>query len=190
MIDSLSYKAADFFIRNNKIRLEDRDAFAYGLRRLILNAFMLITFLFLGIITNKLIETCAFLLFFIPLRKYAGGFHFDNSISCYISSCLCVLFGVYIPICIKNIGVFCFIGFMSAIIISLLAPVQNKHKMLSANEKAAYKRVIMTLIMVDVVICTILFHFGLFKFAKLCISSMFIEFLLVIIGDFKSFLKG
>ena len=105
MLNSVSYKISDFFIHNGKIQSEDREVFAYGIRRLILNAFMMISFMCLGFITNKLLEIGFFLVFFIPLRKYAGGFHFDNSVICYVFSCLCVLVGAYMPTLIENSGI-------------------------------------------------------------------------------------
>ena len=186
MIESLSYKASDFFIRNNKIKLEDRDAFAYGLRRLILNGFMLITFSILGLITNRFIEIYIFLLFFIPLRKYAGGFHCNNPLTCYISSCLCVMSGVYMAKYINSIFILFILATISMICILLLSPVQDKHKKISQNEQKAYKRVIKRLFIINTIICIMIYNYGLFLPVKLCVSGIFIESLLVIFGVFKN----
>ena len=102
MITRLAEKCVAASVKG-KIIPEDESAFftfAFGL--MLSQAFGIATCLIIGAIFQCIIESIIYLLFFIPLRTFSGGFHAGSHLKCYISSVLLfgfsVFLGVYISI--------------------------------------------------------------------------------------------
>ena len=186
MLESISYKISDLYIENGSINSEDREIFAYGIRRLILISFMILTFTVIGIVMNGLLNILIFLIFFIPLRKYAGGFHCEGQLNCYMGSCLCVILAIIIAREFNNYNFLLILSAISAISIITFAPVQDRHKKLTENEKKVFKRKTLILLAIDAIICIIFSLLKLFPFLKLIIVGVLIEGLLIILGIIKN----
>ena len=185
MFDFISYTISDYFIKINKIQFEDREIFAYGIRRLLLNIFILLCFSIIGLATNSIYEIYVFLLFFVPLRKYAGGFHFHNSYLCFIFSCICVYIPVLISKYINNINIFLLCGIMSSLVIISLAPIQSKNKNLSDNEKTIYKIITKKIIVVYIALSILFYINELILFVKIIILGIIIEAILLFVAKIK-----
>ena len=98
--------------------------------------------------------------------------------------------GVYVSEYINNIAILLVLGLLSTIGILLLAPIQDKHKKISENEKKAYKRIIKRLLITNAIICIVFYNCGLLSLIKICVVGVCVEFLLVISGNIKNFLNN
>ena len=121
---------------------EELEVVIYGLYNFILSVCGIFLSVLLGIITRKTFEVIIFLLFFIPLRIFAGGYHARSTKRCMILSSL-VMVGVIFMYQIKDsisthleymnsIEVVLFV--IACIIIYILAPVDNENKRLYIHE--------------------------------------------------------
>ena len=136
---------------NGIIQEDDMDTCRYGLEIFISSLLELTSILFISIFMDNFWETLLFFAAFIPLRVYAGGYHADTQIKCYIVS-----LGVYglfttlmriVPTSWYTIIIYISIA-MSLIIVLTLAPVRHTNKTLTPQETKVYKEI-------SVVICTI-----------------------------------
>lgn len=136
---------------NGIIQEDDTDKCRYGLEIFISSLLELTSILFISIFMNNFLETLLFFAAFIPLRVYAGGYHADTQIKCYIVS-----LGVYglftmlmriMPTSWYTIIIYISIA-MSLIIVLMLAPVRHTNKTLTPQETKMYREI-------SVVICTI-----------------------------------
>lgn len=93
--------------------------------------------LLIAALSRHILEGALFLLFLLPLRKIAGGYHANKHISCYIASILCFCAGVYALPLLQNKFAYTNYIFMlfAGIIVLLFAPVihpnlpqKNGHK--------------------------------------------------------------
>lgn len=84
-------------LRANLITEQDQALYLYGINGFLFLTMNLLTTFLLGYLTNHFIEMLVFLIFFIPLRSYAGGFHTKKKIICYCFSNLILATIVYIP---------------------------------------------------------------------------------------------
>ena len=103
MITRLAEKCVAASVKG-KIIPEDESAFftfAFGL--MLSQAFGIATCLIIGAIFQCIIESIIYLLFFIPLRTFSGGFHAGSHLKCYISSVLLFGFSVFLGVYISTI---------------------------------------------------------------------------------------
>ena len=95
----------------------------------------------IGIITNQIIPTLTFLITFIFIRQFTGGFHANSYIMCKIYTLLCyigsIFFSYLFPV---NRFAFVILFVIGEAIIGLLAPIENPHKPLSTKEKKKHKK--------------------------------------------------
>ena len=78
-------------IKNKVLNIEKRDTYMYAIEVILLNSILLLTFLGVSIVGKNLLLFVGFLLFFIPIRTFAGGYHAKHSEVCFGMS-----FGIYI----------------------------------------------------------------------------------------------
>ena len=81
------------FLIENNVKIEE-ELYNYGFYVLTTYLKYLIVLFPISIILGTFIETMVFILLFIPLRRYIGGFHMNNMKSCFYAS---VLIGIIIP---------------------------------------------------------------------------------------------
>ena len=117
----------------------------------------IISMIIIGIITGRLWECITFCAVYKIIRKYTGGFHFDSSWGCYISSCIMYfVFAAavaYIPFRIYEVSAMVII---SSIIIWSISPVEAINKPLDKTEKRVFKkraRISICVVLVAYIIC-------------------------------------
>jgi accessory gene regulator B len=134
-------RVTDELVSNKIIDPEDSELYTYGLQQGALMLLNILTILIVGKIFGMLWESVVFMVTYIPLRTYAGGYHARTQLKCYISSVVlfvAVLLGIrFIPwtnfICIT-------IAIISGLIIYILSPVENSNKPLDVAEVKVYRK--------------------------------------------------
>lgn len=128
MLQELAEDITFFLAKNKIIDMDERDIYIYGFQLLISSLLITITILFIGFLFNKFFLTILFVIVYVLLRAFTGGYHANYYWQCYLISN-----SIYISVLIINyivpqnnkiyIGLFAFI--FSTIIILLFAPVEN-----------------------------------------------------------------
>ncbi len=141
MTEKLCRSMTDWLVSREAIEEKNRTIYEYGLYLFLLTALNAVTALTLGALLQVFWPTCLFLLFFMPLRQYAGGYHAKTSLRCYFLSAGSMLisqlmFRFWLPE--KEISVALFLG--AAVLVWLLAPVPALTKPLSSPEYRAYRK--------------------------------------------------
>lgn len=138
MINKISINIADYFFENKMIERNDKDLYIYGLQLIISSLIGIAAILCIGIILNKFIDSIIFLLCFIILRNYCGGYHANSYLKCnlyfigiFIITELIIMFTPKILIEPISVVIFC----TSLYILVKYAPVDNVNKKLSKIQK-------------------------------------------------------
>lgn len=127
-------------LKSNNINI-DEDLFYYGWANFI-HYFVYLFFTFiLAFYCNCFKQTIIFLVLYIPLRRYIGGFHFSSNI-------ICIFFSILVSIIPPLLSKHLFINFKLVILTSLIllietfliAPVDHKNKRLTNNQINLYKK--------------------------------------------------
>jgi len=151
-------------IQKNVIKEEDKAVYVYAYETLLMRVINFLIAIIAGVVTKSLLAVVIFLVSYIPLRTYAGGYHSRNSIRCMIFSTLLII-GVALITKVSlyerslfGFFVFVGIGILSYIVILFASPVEDENKPLSEEERAgcAMKaRVIGTIIIIVSFVCVL-----------------------------------
>ncbi len=155
MIEKLVDRFMAIMLKNNAISEEEISIYRYGYILLFEQIVNIAVAILIGIIFNKLVYVGTFLLVYIPLRSFCGGWHADKFWKCTLLSNLIILIMVVCSekICeMININMMLIIIFVLAIIVYVVAPIGTKSKPLSDKEKKFYKPIILIITLVYILI--------------------------------------
>ena len=120
---------------------EKEEIIRYGLDRIKSTSTMTLVTLLMGCIFQVFFQSIIFLVCFIVLRKYAGGYHADTQNRCYVIST--VIFAVAL-LAIRYMSdgndneIFILLQSVNFILLYFLVPVDNKNHRLEQWEKEKY----------------------------------------------------
>lgn len=154
-------KIIENFIYEGIVPNEDREIYSYGLYQGGIMIINILTYIIISVYFKMVWENLVFLLTYIPLRSYAGGYHARTQIRCYFLSVLMV---ILVLLAIKNIT------WTSTIIMGLiilggssiffLAPVEDSNKPLSDSQLVVFKKVARIILSIELFISLILLWLG------------------------------
>ena len=160
MVKKLADKISLYYVRKNIISVGELEVYSYGFV-LLLSAILNLTLVIsIAIIFDMLIQAVVFVLSFILLRTFGGGYHAKTHMGCvwaffivfvFLSFALSLLSAYATPIFVLIIAQ------VSFVFIWVFAPVEAKNKPLSAAKQKRMKKVCRT-------IALIFFTFAIWNF--------------------------
>ena len=169
------------------INKKDADLYEYSFNILKSYIFFIIIIVIANIFTKKFETTIVFLIIFISLRKYCGGFHFNRKSTCFIFSIILTLLVPIISsqILISNQYIILLLQLFISVILIFFPIIEIPQKNLSYIEKKYYKlRSIKILIILFMINCVCLL-FDFYKISIIFLISILITFLSVLFGYLK-----
>lgn len=130
---NLSGRIADFYVSNNIIKSEEKEAYSYGIY-LILND--IITFsiiIFISLILWNIRYSVEFLFVFCFTRAYCGGYHADKAYICRLTMIITFLMVIVMSSFLVNISewLLCMILICSCCLSIPFVPVKHPNKELT-----------------------------------------------------------
>lgn len=156
---SISGTIANTLWAQGIIQKEDIDACRYGLDMFILSALEISSILIIAAFVGNFFETVFLFAAFIPLRVYAGGYHADTKIKCYL-----ILLGVYgVFTMIMNIlshelylTINMSVAIFSLIVVLIVAPIIHKNKTVNDIERKYYRKFSISICLIETTIILLL----------------------------------
>ena len=149
---------AFILIKNKILNIKNWEVYVYGIEVILLNLVLLLSLLGISIVGKSLQLFIGFLLFFIPIRIFAGGYHAKHS-----ETCFGVSIGLYIvatiifnqfPNLYKN--TFAIVLFMFAIVILLIwSPIKNPNHPMADYQYKRNRKIVYGIIVIDLVVFVI-----------------------------------
>lgn len=184
MIQNLGSKIVKYLVHSGAISDTDdeKEYYKYGIEITISSILNIILVLSIGIIAQSIIESIIFLILFIPLRQFTGGFHASSYLKCNISFCtvftlLLVLYHLTQKYLTSYISIL--ITFVCVAVIILRCPIENKNKPIPDNRKRFHKIMAALLGTVYGVVGTVLTVFSN-KYGALVLYTLLLVVILVI----------
>ena len=159
MEHKLSLLVCNRLLKKGVITEELKDVYIYGFD--LLFSFLISTTIILtiGIIVGQIVPTLFFLITFILVRRYTGGYHANTYLKCQICTISFYLISLLLSIFLNtHIYLFVGMGFIGIVIILLFGPIENPHKPLTNDEKKKHKIT------------------GLILFSLVCISGSIVKY--------------
>lgn len=144
MIRKISEKILNYLINSKVISdtEDNRDYFQYGIEITISSLLNIILILGIGIVIHSMIESIIFLICFILLRQFTGGFHADTYFKCNLSFCIVfsiVLVLYYTTAQYLSTYISILITFVCVSIILAKCPIEHINKPIPNNRKIIHK---------------------------------------------------
>lgn len=168
MLNSKIEILADMIMESDKNTVKDKEIIVYGLKSAITQILSIISTAVLGCIFGLLWESIVFLVSFSAIRMYAGGYHCQKAIHCYIiSSVIMVLVFAIVKFTPTGyiLGMSLAMLIFSVPIILKLAPMETETKPLDEVEKQHYRKITIRNLVSECCIISILLITGGNNFA-------------------------
>ncbi|MCM1488503.1 MAG: accessory gene regulator B family protein [Firmicutes bacterium] len=153
----LSHRIGDNLVRSNIIKEEDAEIYIYGINQILVSVLNVSSALIIGWIFGVVLEITVFMAAYIPLRSFAGGYHAKTPLRCYFFS---VIMLIIVSIGLKYLYVADWVYYaalaVSASVVLILAPVEDRNKPLDETEHKVYKRRTTLIAAVEIIISLLL----------------------------------
>lgn len=188
---SLTQKIVDELANNGVINPEDRGIYEYGLQQsghMIVNIASTVA---VGFCFGMFWQSIIFLLVYIPLRVYVGGFHTDTQLRCFIFS-LGLISAVLLTIKLVPWTALICLGFaaFAGAIIFMLAPVADKNKPLEPEEIRVYTKRARIILFFELLSLLLLLFLNFIEISASIAVSLFALSCMLILGKIKNHLQA
>lgn len=138
MLNKICVTISDRLCKKNGVwDINDHEITAYGLEILISTTLSISVVIVLGIISRRFTEIVWFLISFMTLRGYSGGYHAETHFRCFLILLSCVIVGYVllqnIPDIISKPLSICML-LVSEIVVYFMAPIVDKNRPMSNRE--------------------------------------------------------
>lgn len=186
MFHSISERLIDYAVKNNYLDKEQRDEYIYGVEISLSVLSSYISILIIGLLTGMIWQAAVFLVLYVAVRRFAGGFHFQSQIVCYLSTCLMSFLLLMI---IKYSGndfiQYSIIMAVSTVLLLILSPVPAVEKPIDDKERVVYGIISRIIISAAAVIYCILCFLQNIYTAKIIAVTICAVAVLSIFGKIK-----
>ncbi len=142
-----------------------------------------------GFVFFNIVDSLLFLLTFIPIRMYCGGYHANTYLVCNLS-----MFFTFSTVAFiannSNPSVLSILitGIVGSCILSLLCPVENKYKPLDKKQKKECKLISLAFLAGLILICTIMYLINC-DYYKIILFTIVAVLVMVPIGIIKNYIE-
>lgn len=143
LIDKLSRKITQRLIDKEIISFDDWEVYMYGLQLMISGIVKFIGFMIIAWMFGWIIETIVFITAFGLIRIYAGGYHADTYLKCFLITSAANFFSIWIVksyFASSSLIYTALILFLAWVLILFYAPVDTPNKRMVANERKIFRR--------------------------------------------------
>ena len=143
---------------------ELQELYHYGYKLLALQASNLAVAIAIGLAFSCLMEMALFLIAYIPLRSYAGGYHAEGPIKCSIISAaleLAVAVILQVPVSAGLLNALLLVTVLCEVIIYVTVPVAAKNKPLTDSQVVSFRKKARSILGAEVVIMMVMYLTGL-----------------------------
>ncbi len=142
MIHQLAKSIATYFLKENIIEQDDMDTYIYGAEVLISGVLGIVNILLVSILLDTFYQGILFLVIFIPIRMYTGGYHASSYFTCNIG----FIFIYILSILMENLiskwhltSLLWILVLAGLLIIFRYAPLENANKKIPISKVKRYK---------------------------------------------------
>lgn len=144
MIEKLSQRILQYLLYSGAIEdtNDEKAYYQYGIEITVSSILNVVLILGIGLITWNILESIIFLLLFIPIRQFTGGFHASTYFKCNLSFCilfLLVLILYHFTEKLLTTYLSILITFICVLLIIAECPIENKNKPIPKKRKKFHK---------------------------------------------------
>ncbi len=162
---------------------DEKEIIRFGTERIITMIIGVIVVLVSSVFLHETLRAILFIVCILPLRQYAGGFHFNNKYICTIVSVTLLLISLIV---MKQMYMSSYVAvgiyMLFSMIIVFLAPVGNTNRELSVNETVVFGNRAKTIWLIETTVFIVLWTAGSYQWYIIMLLSVVITGVLVLLG--------
>lgn len=189
MFHNLAVDIAFLLIKNKIVDIQQRNIYVYALEVILLNGSLLIVFLIASLLCGAMINFWAYLIFFLPIRIFSGGYHAKSSESCFVLSTimygLSIAITFFFPLLYQN-WKWIIAGVISILVILVLSPMVNENNPLTESQQKRNRIIVCILLAADLVVFILSYNFN-WRIASNVLVFIVFDALLLLIGKVISY---
>ena len=189
MFHNLAVDIAFLLIKNKIVDIQQRNIYVYALEVILLNGSLLIVFLIASLLCGAMINFWAYLIFFLPIRIFSGGYHSKSSESCFVLSTimygLSIAITFFFPLLYQN-WKWIIAGVISILVILVLSPMVNENNPLTESQQKRNRIIVCILLAADLVVFILSYNFN-WRIASNVLVFIVFDALLLLIGKVISY---
>lgn len=180
-------RIVEYFVQNNIIHHKDKELYFYGLQQGFFILINIITTLLIGLAFSMVWQSIIFMVTYLPLRAYAGGYHARTHYFCYLFS---IMLTSVVLMAIKLMpwtGTSSILILLAAgLVIFILAPVEDTNKPLDSNEATLYKKRTRIILCVEICVAWIMLILGVDQILFSITTSLLTLSFMLLLGKVTS----
>ena len=140
---NISGTIADALRAQGIIQKDEVAVCKYGIDIFISSFLEIASILLIAAVLGNFVETVLLFLAFIPLRVYAGGYHADTKLKCYLISLMMygIAYGIATVLPCETYLLNVFGTIFSLITVLIKAPIIHRNKTVNAVERKRYRKI-------------------------------------------------
>lgn len=157
-----------------------QDFYRYGIEISISSFLNIFLVLLLGIIINHIAESIIFLLLFILIRSFTGGYHADTYFRCNLLMCITFILTALANSIFSNkfsLLIIIVLICVTELIVSILGPIENKNKPIDDSKRIKLK--IIGIVITLIINCTGLFLSRSYLGTMIILTTFLIALLMI-----------
>ncbi len=177
MIAEISEKISSFILSNSdNSNKELKSIYKYGIEIFISSLLNIFLIFIIGFVTDTLIQSLWFLICFIPLRQFTGGWHANTYFKCNLIFCISYILIILFSFLFSHIenAYLIFILLLTGLLpVIILSPVENKNKKIKNRKKLKFLSTVLYIIFSITSLCFYFFYKEIsfiILFTLLCVS--------------------
>ena len=143
MLEKISGKVVDWQVKRGILSQEERSVYRYAYELFLNQTINVGIAVLIAFLSGTPVAVALFLLSYIPLRSFCGGYHADTNMGCTIVSALLIIAACFLYIYVREGSVlrgYPLLFLVSGYCIMRYAPVQDRNKPLDGAERERYGR--------------------------------------------------
>lgn len=164
------------------LKKEEISVYRYGYTLMLERILNYLILLSIVILTKQWTTVFIFLLSFIPIRSYAGGWHANKFVVCVLVS----NFSIIMSIIISQISTivmpiyYTLVAIYTMLILWKYAPVENEKKRLEKAEKKKYRKCALCILLLEIIAQIVMYSMNVVYINIICFSQIVIDVSLII----------
>ena len=139
-------------IKHKILSIKNREVYTYAIEVILSNLILMTALLGISIAGKCFIFFVGYLLFFVPIRKFAGGYHAKHSETCFMLSIVVYVAAMFIYKEVPNLyqnEIVIFLFVLAAIILLIWSPLKNHNHPLADYQYKRNRRIVYGIIIID-----------------------------------------
>lgn len=173
MMHRIADATANWLVKANAIKSEDRELYSYAMYSFLFATVPLILTMVIGIFMHMFLESVLFILPFVIIRKFSGGFHLKSHTVCtFVSTGIIIAFlcaikfvinhGIYWPVAIATVA--------CSVQLFIKSPIDSEARKLSEREVVIFGRLARCFVVVGLLL---ILAFGLLQNHEVAVPICF-----------------